>query len=278
MATVSGSVGLAGANRRDDVSTVQRLLNAHIAPGGNSLRVDGIAGPQTIAAIRSFQQRIVQLRVPDGRVDPGGPTLRALQRSPSSMAGAQPSTARTSQLSGAVWWRANQAKYPNSQRLEDLEGSFRERCELFIGVMRRGGAAVSISSTRRSPLRAHLMHYSWRVARRELLASEVPAIAGVDITWDHGDERASVRGAQEMVDLFGLAHSASLTSNHIRGSAIDMTIAWNGGLRIDSASGVPTEIAMGPRNGDNPLLQRVGDSYGVKKLRTDPPHWSIDGR
>jgi peptidoglycan hydrolase-like protein with peptidoglycan-binding domain len=42
------------------------------------LRVDGQAGPRTIAAILAFQTNILRLRAPDGRVDPNGRTLIAL--------------------------------------------------------------------------------------------------------------------------------------------------------------------------------------------------------
>ena len=31
-------------------------------------------------------------------------------------------------------------------------------------------------------------------------------------------------------------------------------------------------------DGDNKELQAVGETYGVKKLASDPPHWSYNGR
>ena len=78
---ITGSVGRGGRNfPANDVITVQYLLNCvPAAQGGPSkeLMVDGAAGPKTIAAIESFQRR--HGGVADGRVDPGGATLRALQ-------------------------------------------------------------------------------------------------------------------------------------------------------------------------------------------------------
>lgn len=78
---ITGSVGRGGRNfPANDVITVQYLLNCvPAAQGGPSkeLVVDGAAGPKTIAAIESFQRR--HGGVADGRVDPGGATLRALQ-------------------------------------------------------------------------------------------------------------------------------------------------------------------------------------------------------
>jgi peptidoglycan hydrolase-like protein with peptidoglycan-binding domain len=76
MAHLTTSVGRGGHNRRDDVLTVQRLINAKLAPGTRLLRVDGICGPLTIAAISDYQRTLYMN--PDSRVDPGGRTLRAL--------------------------------------------------------------------------------------------------------------------------------------------------------------------------------------------------------
>jgi peptidoglycan hydrolase-like protein with peptidoglycan-binding domain len=60
-----------------DVLLVQRLLNRHrgtLPPIGE----DGVVGPETIGAIEEFQKRAVGMSWPDGRVDPGGKTIRAL--------------------------------------------------------------------------------------------------------------------------------------------------------------------------------------------------------
>lgn len=82
MATISASVGRGGANRRSDVRVVQNLLNGHIrsiAPTP-ALVVDGLIGSKTITAITAFQRNVVRLSAPDGRVDPGGRTLEALNQ------------------------------------------------------------------------------------------------------------------------------------------------------------------------------------------------------
>jgi hypothetical protein len=276
MSQIAGSVGHRGENRNDDVKVVQRLLNKHVQTPMRMLAVDGRSGEDTIAAIRFFQSRVVQMRAPDGRVDPGGKTLRSLTRGAATPKQAQKSGAP---LSGKQWWLEHERNYANGRRLEDLEGGFRDRCRGFVNAMSEAGASVTVSSTRRHPIRAHLMHYSWRLSRGELRPSEVPAIGGLSLEWDHGDPRASVNAAREMADLFRLAYRPSLTSNHIRGQAIDMTIGWTGVLVIRPGNAAqPVTIRMGPRSGDNVELQRVGESYGVRKLRSDPPHWSSDGR
>ena len=79
--SITSGVGRGGRNFPPvDVMTVQYLLNCvPVAQGGPSpeLVVDGAAGPKTIAAIEKFQRSLGAFC--DGRVDPGGNTLRALQ-------------------------------------------------------------------------------------------------------------------------------------------------------------------------------------------------------
>lgn len=73
------SVGQGGANRPADVRLVQWLLNAWLrSRGATLLAVDGIAGPLTVGAIHAFQQQ--EHTASDDRVDPGGPTIKALVR------------------------------------------------------------------------------------------------------------------------------------------------------------------------------------------------------
>lgn len=83
--TISRAVGRVPSNVRDanlsvDVVAVQKLLNAHKKKQGvtSLLREDGRIGPNTIRAIEEFQRHVVRMSSPDGRVDPGGATLRKL--------------------------------------------------------------------------------------------------------------------------------------------------------------------------------------------------------
>lgn len=185
----------------------------------------------------------------------------------------------TSNLSGKDWWRANQARYPNSREVDDLEPGFRSRVEAFLGSLRYAGASVVVNATRRNPIRAHLMHYSWRVAYGEVDPKDVPKLTGLDIEWDHGAIDGSRQAAKEMVNLFGMAHIASLTSNHIRGKAIDMNISWKGILVLSRPVPLLTKIENLPRTGQNRELHETGSTvFGVRKLVSDPPHWSHNGR
>nr|WP_298687531.1 hypothetical protein [uncultured Dongia sp.] len=185
----------------------------------------------------------------------------------------------TSNLSGKDWWRANQRNYPNSQDIDDLESGFRARVQDFIGSLRHAGASVTIASTRRNATRAHLMHYCWKVAHGDIAAADVPAMSGLTIDWDHGDAEKSKQGAQEMVNLFGMAHIASLSSNHISGKAIDMNISWKETLVLTQPAPLLTRIESRPRSGQNRELHGIGgDVFRVFKLCSDPPHWSFNGR
>ena len=185
-----------------------------------------------------------------------------------------------SNLSGREWWIANQSRYPNSRDLNDLQADFGANVTRFVDTLREARATVNIRSTRRNPIRAYLMHYCWRVANGDLDPADVPTKTGVNIKWDHGNDRVSRNAAREMVRLFGLAFRPSLTSNHIRGKAIDMTIRWRGDLFLGPLpNGGFQGIVEGPRNGArNRELHEIGELYGVRKLLSDPPHWSHNGR
>jgi peptidoglycan hydrolase-like protein with peptidoglycan-binding domain len=71
------SVGAGGANQQKDVRLVQLLLNDWLGRRQQTLlKVDGIVGPLTTGAIRTFQKS--NGSIVDGRVDPDGPTIKAL--------------------------------------------------------------------------------------------------------------------------------------------------------------------------------------------------------
>ena len=148
-----------------------------------------------------------------------------------------------------------------------------------MGSLRYAGATIAVRSTRRSAIRAYLMHFSWKVAHGEIRPAEVPKRTGVTIEWDHGDLAASRAAAMDMVHLFGMVHVASLTSNHIAGKAIDMNISWKGALVLTRPAPLLTRIESRPTSGQNRELHDVGANvFGVRKLASDPPHWSSNGR
>jgi hypothetical protein len=185
----------------------------------------------------------------------------------------------TAIASGAEWV----AKYPTSKDVEDLASPFRENVKKFLAALQAAGADVSISATYRPAERAYLMHYAYRIAREKLDPRDVPARNGVDIEWVHRKENgridlvASRNAAEDMVEAYDIVYRPALNSNHTRRLAIDMTISWTDTLSIKNARGNTVDIKSTPRSGQNGDLWKVGKSYQVLKLESDPPHWSEDG-
>jgi peptidoglycan hydrolase-like protein with peptidoglycan-binding domain len=79
--SLKSSVGPGRANDPQDVSIVQYLLNAAMDRIGSledRLEVDGIYGPKTLAAIKTFQRD--NCKVVDGIVDPNMETITRLNQ------------------------------------------------------------------------------------------------------------------------------------------------------------------------------------------------------
>jgi hypothetical protein len=188
------------------------------------------------------------------------------------------------QKSGRYWVAWANAHAMNSKDTNALDPGFRVKVEAFIRALKTAGATVTISATRRNAKRAYLFHWAWLISQGKCAPSDPSAMQGVDIEWDHGDLKRSKAGAREMVDGFGLAvppasvNPPSLVSDHISGKAIDMTITWQGTLKIRKKDGTVVDVPYQPNPNTNIKLQEVGASYGVRKLKTDRPHWSYDGR
>jgi hypothetical protein len=190
--------------------------------------------------------------------------------------------------SGKYWvtWANVHAK--NSSKLDDLAEPFKSHVKAFIKALEDAGAKVHIEATRRAAKRAYLFHWSWKIALGKCKPSEAKALPGVDIEWDHGDLAQSKAGAQEMVDGFGLAVppkstvAPDLDSNHIAGQAIDMDITWTGELKVKKKDGTKdgtvVSVPYMSNANQNTKLHTVGESYSVKKLTSDAPHWSYNGK
>ncbi|MCE4555399.1 glycoside hydrolase family 19 protein [Roseateles cellulosilyticus] len=78
----TGAVGAQCSNARDDVESVQQLLNLCAAAGRvqlpEPLKPDGAFGQKTLDAIMAFQRSAQAQSEPDGRVDANGATLLSL--------------------------------------------------------------------------------------------------------------------------------------------------------------------------------------------------------
>lgn len=102
------SVGRDGANKKPDIRKIQKLLNA-IFPA-TPVEVNGECGPTTIRRIERFQRRF--MRTPDGRVDPGGRTLRRLNAAAPGM---------------QAEWGGDSSKWSLEKKLASLNDEMRTR-------------------------------------------------------------------------------------------------------------------------------------------------------
>lgn len=177
------------------------------------------------------------------------------------------------ELSGSQWV----ARYPGSSSVDDLVSPFRENVQDFIQAIKNGSGAVKISATYRPTERAYLMQTSWDIAKGNIKAKDAPVLAGVDIEWVHPTDTESIKAAQDMVSGYGIVFRPAYPTKHSDKTAIDMNISWTGVLKIAQKDGTIVEIKSTPRDNDNTELQDVGETYSVKKLKSDKPHWSDDG-
>ncbi len=77
------AVGAKCPNNRDDVETVQRLLNMSAGQGlfqlnDGPLKADGVFGTKTLDAIMAFQRTVNGEQAPSGRVEADGQTMNSL--------------------------------------------------------------------------------------------------------------------------------------------------------------------------------------------------------
>lgn len=126
-ASISGSVGRGGRNIAADVLTVQKLINKNLATIAPlvALDEDGACGSLTIAAIEAFQRKALKMTRPDGRVDPGGNTLRMLN-------GERPITAFGLRLQFDRLW----SSYPPMQM--PCDGGYDNQCAIRLSIALMG--------------------------------------------------------------------------------------------------------------------------------------------
>lgn len=190
-------------------------------------------------------------------------------------------------------------KYPEIKDEEKLCKAFGEKWGAFAKALKDAGADVKVNSTLRSLQRAYMMHYATLLAVGAVKPWEVPdqitntlgSTGEMGVEWTHTDDdgrvdlKQSQHAANQMKLLFEIAFPPALTSNHTAGNALDVSIRWSGTLTIKDKAGKEHKIDTTPRHGGqrgepagNAKLRTVAESYGVHKLLTDAPHWSVDGK
>ena len=134
--TIVSFVGRNGINRESDVKKIQRALNI-IFPS-LLLDIDGHCGPKTIRRIERFQRRFMQN--PDGRVDPGGRTLRLLNSASPEM---------------QTEWSGDSAQWSLKKKLSSLEKRMRPKVERVLEALKGEGYQPKIV-------------YAWRSVTKQL--------------------------------------------------------------------------------------------------------------
>jgi len=184
------------------------------------------------------------------------------------------------ELSGAKWAQ----RILGGTSICDLTGMFRYAVGDFVDAMTEAGIKVKIDATYRPIQRSYLMHWSWRIVNDGIDPATIPAMAGVEIEWQHPTSGASLKAANEMVDAFSIRRlrtAPALRSQHNVRLAIDMSLSWSGTVSPMDANGKIVQINGLPRTGMNRQLIEIGATYGVKKYvggNKDVPHWSNNGR
>lgn len=199
--------------------------------------------------------------------------------------------------SGAHWKAVADANWPNSTSLADLEAGFSADLAAFIGVLGANGIRHEITAGLRPPERSYLFHWCVKVAKGKVAPKDVPAMAGVDIVWDHGNDAASRAGAQALADAFDLVGIAAHPSNHNGGKAVDMKLDFSGlanstltytknGQTVTRTIKTDDEARIGVKAKGKTIsdiaareLSKAGADFGVKRaLDNDIVHWSRTGR
>jgi len=229
-----------------------------------------------LALQQSIGNRAVQRLIQHAVVMRQGEEVKGIE---AAVVAAAAKAADTRTLSGASWV----SEFPTSTEVSDLDSSFSGKVQRFISALKTAGATVTISATKRPAERAYLMHWAWRIAKENYNAQKVPAKDGVNINWWHGNQADSKTAAQAMVDKYKidkLKVAPSLTSHHIAGKAIDMSVSWSRELTIKNPKGVEILIKSSPKDHTNAALIAVGKSFQVIhfiEVDKDKVHWSVDG-
>ena len=117
---ISGSVGRGGKNGKADTRKIQGLLNA-IFPA-TPLQTDGLCGARTIRRIERFQRRFS--KKPDGRVDPGGRTLKRLNAAAPALQKA---------------WTGDSSKWAEKKKLDSLDSRLRKKTVRILEALKVDG-------------------------------------------------------------------------------------------------------------------------------------------
>lgn len=174
--------------------------------------------------------------------------------------------------------------------------SFAERIEHLIRQLRAQGAFVQVESAVRSRERGLLLYASFTLSRADSeqeLERRIRHVSELNRAWHldvpirwrlPGPWTATVEAARQLADTYGVVYATvrgARRSQHYGGAAVDFVAvrlprrleleAPSGARHVFDLSGVDhtRELSLAPE-----IIGWVEREYGIKKLRTDYPHWS----
>ncbi|MBA2372638.1 MAG: hypothetical protein H0V74_00345 [Chloroflexi bacterium] len=227
----------------------------------------------------------------EGGVYPTSGTGSTQGQAPAALTQAQ-------RLSGPHWKAiADQRWGGATPKVNELESSFASDLQMFVDMLAANGITHEFTSGLRPPERAYLFHWCVKVWKGKVAPRDVPAMPGVDIIWDHGNDAKSRKAAEELADEFDLVGVAALKSNHSAGTAMDMTFDFKGnkkneityqldGKTVTRKIKVYDEARTRQNNRGKVIsgilkreLTKAGADFGVKRaVDDDIVHWSRTGR
>ena len=204
-------------------------------------------------------------------------------------------------LLGSAWAMRYQNPSGEEQALSALAGirtdaSFASRIRGLIDQFRAQGAEVYLNSTVRSRERGYLMWGAFVLSQsvdEEDLSERIALLEGaraewelvVPIQWAHPAgwkaTREAARAMAETYEVVYATQAGARASDHYTGRAVDLVVmalprelvlrAPNGkSARFDlSRPSAARDLSLSPE-----LIDWLEENFGLKKLRSDYPHWS----
>ncbi len=216
---LQGSVGANGINARADVLVIQQGLNTvGFKPVPSPLSEDGLIGPKTLRTIRRFQREIVRMINPDGRIDPGGRSLKILSLySAKAQAQPQPRKAISS---------------PKSTARPVTPTTVARRP---ISPITMHGLSSAYTITYRRRAKPVLSHYTKSVLKQIMILADVSSI-DISSTWRAPADQARImfndnmKAKKQGSSLFAVR----LYNYRPPGQAVDKVFANNFGKKTDA--------------------------------------------
>jgi hypothetical protein len=199
---------------------------------------------------------------------------------------------------GPRWTARYQQPASFEARLAELEANnarFGKAMRSLIDQLASHGATIIVESAVRSRARGYLIFGSYYLSRARSkgdLALRLDRLASynrewklaVPITWRHPDGfEATVEAARQMADTYGVDFATvegARRSDHYDGKAVDLVaVDLPRRLELAAPDGAKTvfDLSAPEQSRDvnltPELIEWIEAHFGVKKLRSDYPHW-----